>query len=122
MTILPARRRRAPSPELGIAIGLGAATVVAAGLLAAAIPVGDRPLRFAVMVAAVVVFGALSGDRRAVACAAGLAWLVVNGFLVDRFGELSWHGTADIYRALMLISAGVLGLLIAAMRRRRRGV
>jgi hypothetical protein len=42
--------------------------------------------------------------------------------LVDRFGELSWHGTADIYRALMLISAGVLGLLIAAMRRRRRGV
>jgi len=74
------------------------------------------------MVAAVVAFAALAGDRRAVACVAGLAWLVVNGFLVDRFGELSWHGTADIYRALMLISAGILGLLIAAVRRRRRGV
>jgi hypothetical protein len=48
--------------------------------------------------------------------------LVVNGFLVDRFGELSWHGTADVYRAVMLILAGVLGLLIAAVRRRRRGV
>jgi MFS family permease len=124
MTFLPLRARPAPapSPELGIGIGLGAATVVVAGLLAAAVPVADQPWRFAVMVIAVVVFGALFGGRLAVACAAGLAWLVVNGFLVDRFGELSWHGTADIYRALMLISAGVLGLLIAAMRRRRRGV
>jgi len=122
MTFLPLRARPAPTPELGIGVGLGAATVVVAGLLAAAVPVADRPWRFAVMVIAVVVFGALSGDRLAVACAAGLAWLVVNGFLVDRFGELSWHGTADIYRALMLILAGILGLLIAAVRRRRRGV
>ena len=119
MTTLPARRRPAPSPEFGIGIGLGAVTVVIAGLLAAAIPVADRPWRFAVMTIAVVVFAALSGDRLAVACAAGLAWLVVNGFLIDRFGELSWHGPADFYRAAMLILAGVLGLLIAAVRRRR---
>jgi MFS family permease len=123
MTILPQRARPAPSPELGIGIGFGAAAVVAAGLLAAAVPVADRPWRFAVMVIAVVVFGALCGDRLAVACAAGLAWLVVNGFLVDRFGELSWHGPADIYRAVMLTLAGLFGLLIAAVRvtRRRSG-
>ena len=74
------------------------------------------------MAIAVVVFGALPGDRLAVVCTAGLAWLVVNGFLVDRFGELSWHGPADIDRAVMLILAGVLGLLIAAVRRRGRDV
>jgi len=89
-------------------------------VLAAAVPVADRPWRFAVMVIAVVVFGAFSGDRLAVACAAGLAWLVVNGFLVDRFGELSWHGPADIYRAVMLALAGLFGLLIAGVRVRRR--
>src|SRR5262245_14556154 len=118
MTILPVRHRSAP--EFGI--GLGAVAVVVAGLIAAAVPAGDQPWRFGVMVAAVVAFAALSGDVVAVACAAGLAWLVVNGFLVDRFGELSWHGQADLYRALMLTLAGVLGLLIAAVRRRRRGV
>jgi len=117
MTILHTRAR--PAPELGISIGLGALAVVAASLVAAAIPVNDRPWRFAVVVAAIVVFGALAGDPVAVACEAGLAWLVVNGFLVDRFGELSWHGPADIYRAAMLIFAGILGLLIAAARRRR---
>jgi K+-sensing histidine kinase KdpD len=74
------------------------------------------------MVIAVVVFGALFGGRLAVACAAGLAWLVVNGFLVDRFGELSWHGPADVYRAVMLAVAGLLGLLIASVRRRSSGV
>ena len=67
-------------------------------------------------------FGAVTvvtGDRVAAAWAAGLAWLVVNGFLVDRVGELPWHGPADVYRAAMLTLAGVLGLLIAAVRRRR---
>ena len=119
MTILPVRARHAPPPELGLGIGFGAVTVVTAGLLAAAVPVTDQPMRFGVMVAAVAVFAALTGDRVAAAWAAGLAWLVVNGFLVDRFGELSWHGPADVYRAAMLTLAGVLGLLIAAVRRRR---
>jgi len=120
MTILPVRARSAP--ELGIDIGIGAVAVVTAGLIAAAVPAADQPWRFAVMAIAVVVFAALSGERLAVACTAGLAWLVVNGFLIDRFGELSWHGPTDLYRAVMLILAGVLGLLIAAVRRRGRDV
>jgi len=86
MTFLPLRARPAPapSPELGIGIGLGAATVVVAGLLAAAVPVADQPWRFAVMVIAVVVFGALFGGRLAVACAAGLAGTTVE---CAKFGE-----------------------------------
>jgi MFS family permease len=108
-----------PSPEPGIGIGLGAVTAVTAGLLAAAVPVAEQPMRFGLMVAAVAIFAALIADPVAVGCAAGLAWLVVNGFLVDRFGELSWHGPADVYRAVMLIVAGVLGLFAARVRRRR---
>jgi hypothetical protein len=45
-----------------------------------------------------------------------LAWLVVNGFLVDRFGELWWHGRSDLYRAGMLVVAGALGQVVGRAR------
>lgn len=41
--------------------------------------------------------------------AAGCAWLCLNAFLVDRLGELRWHGTADVTRLAVLVAAVMLG-------------
>jgi hypothetical protein len=85
------------------------------------VPSADPGWRFGVMAATVALFALVAADPVAATSTAVLAWLVTNGFLIDRFGELSWHGPADIDRAAMLTVAAALGLLVAAVRRRRRG-
>ncbi len=39
-----------------------------------------------------------------------LAWLVADGFLENRLGELSRHGSTDLYLILQLVVAAALGL------------
>src|SRR5262245_14347781 len=94
----------------GIAIGVGCVAVVAAALPAALIPAAHTGWRFAVVAIAVGLFAALTRDGWAVAAVAALSWLVVNGFLVNRMGDLSWHGSPDLLRLMLLILAGGLGL------------
>jgi hypothetical protein len=108
-------------------IGLGAVTVVVSTMVAAAIPPTGAGLRLGVVAVTVGAFAALAADLWAVAWTGALAWLLVNGFLVDRFGELSWHGRSDLYRSLALLCAAAAGLAIgkgvrlwSAWRRRRR--
>jgi MFS family permease len=93
----------------GLTIGLGSLTVVAATIVAAMFPADEGGSRLAVVAAAVAVVATLSGDLIAVPCVVVLAWLMINGFLVDRFGVLSWHGRSDVYRAVMLVIAAGLG-------------
>jgi hypothetical protein len=112
--VLSNSRPSATGYPTGILIGLGALTVVAGGLIASTAP---GAWRFGIVVAAVAVFAALALDLVAVPVTVVLAWLVVNGFLVDRFGELSWHGRPDIYRAGMLVVAGALGQGVGRARR-----
>jgi hypothetical protein len=100
-----------------IQVGIGALVVVAAGLVAATAP---GAWRFGIVAVAVAGFAAVADDRIAVPATIVLAWLVVNGFLVDRFGELSWHGRSDLYRAVMLVSAGALGQVVGWTRRLAR--
>jgi hypothetical protein len=95
--------------DSGVLVGAGAAVVVVATVVAAAIPPAHSAARFAVVAVAVGAFAALTRNRLAVVFTTALAWLLVNGFLVDRFGELSWHGRADLVRALMLVGAAALG-------------
>jgi len=45
---------------------------------------------------------------------AGIAWLVVDGFVVHHAGELGWDGSADVGRLALLV-----GLSILATRVRR---
>lgn len=94
----------------GMALGAGAVLMVAATLVAAAIPAADPGWRFAVVAVAVGVFAAATLDQVVLAGVALIAFLLVNGFLVDRFGQLSWHGAADVWRALLLVVAGAWGL------------
>jgi hypothetical protein len=98
-----------PARPTSLLIGTGALTVMLATLGVASIPASSA-LRFGVVAVAVGGFAALALDGAAVAWTGALAWLLVNGFLVDRFGELSWHGRADLYRALVLVAAAAVGL------------
>jgi MFS family permease len=103
---------------VGINLAAGTAMVLAAALVAAPIPTMHAGWRFAVIAVAVGLFAALTLDRLALAGVALLGWLVVNGFLVDRLGELSWHGSADLYRMLLLVVAGAFGLAVGEIFRR----
>jgi hypothetical protein len=84
--------------------------VVVAAMIAAVIPATHAGWRFALVAAAVGLFAALTLDQLALAGVALLGWLVVNGFLVNRVGELSWHGSSDLNRALLLVISGGFGL------------
>jgi hypothetical protein len=112
---------------VGIDVGIGAAVVVAAGLVAAAVPAADGWARVAVLAVVTGLFAALTVDPVAVAVMVLLAWLVDDGFLVDRLGQLGWRGWPDLYRFAALVAAGGLGLaaggtrlLIVRARARRR--
>ena len=108
---LPPVLTRAPErTPVGINLAAGTGMVIAAALLAALIPVAHTGWRFTVVALAVGLFAALTLDQLALAGVALLGWLVVNGFLVDHLGELSWHGSADLYRMLLLVVAGAFGL------------
>ena len=113
----PVQTKASSRTPVGINLAAGAAMVVAAALIAATIPAADAGWRFAVVALAVGLFAALTLDQLALAGVALLGWLVVNGFLVDRFGELSWHGSADLYRMLLLVVSGAFGLAVGEVYR-----
>jgi hypothetical protein len=102
------RQQSACSPSacapFGIAFAVGAVAVVAATPVAAVVfapaPVWPRLLTVAV---AVGWQAASFADVAAAAATAGLgyllfSYLLFNGFLVNRFGELTWHGVASVWR------------------------
>lgn len=94
------------------------AVAVAFGLLfmVTAVLVAMRPLvgiEFDLAALAVIVVACgLGSSMLAGLVAGGLAWADLNGFLVDRGGDLRWHGRADAYRLLLLVAVGLgAGLL-----------
>jgi hypothetical protein len=95
---------------MGINLGAGALAVVAAAVVAAAVPVADPGWRFAPVPVAVGGFAALTVDQVALGGVALLGWLVTNGFLENRHGELSWHGTPDLWLMVILVGAAAVGL------------
>jgi hypothetical protein len=64
------------------------------------------------------------GSWQATLATAGVAWLMVNGFIEDRYGDLRWHGEADAVLLGVLLGCGaaVACLREAQIRRRRRAV
>jgi len=52
---------------------------------------------------------------------ASCAWLLLNGFVADRYGELQWHGRGDVVRMVVLLAIGaVVALLREAQVRHGR--
>ena len=108
---------RTQSTPTGLAIGAGAVALVAAAIIAAAIPSADAGWRFAVMAVAVGLFAAISLDQIALAGVAVLAALIYNGFLEDRSGQLAWHGSHDLWRLLLLVTVSAGGLALGESAR-----
>jgi hypothetical protein len=86
-------------------------------MAAAAMPASHPWRRFAVLVAVVGVFAVVTLDQRALAGVALLAWLLMNGFLENRLGELSWHGSFDLFLLMVLVLAGAVGLALGEVYR-----
>jgi MFS family permease len=114
---LPPRASPPYRRPTGITIGFGAAGVVVAAFVAALVPAGAPAWRVVPFAGVVAAVGAFAADPAATLATAIIGYPVLNGFLVNRLGELSWHGRPDLERALALLGAGVLGLGVAGLRR-----
>jgi hypothetical protein len=86
--------------------------MVVAGIVAAMIPMAEPGWRFAVMAIAVGLFAAISLNQIALAVVAVLAFAISDGFLENQIGQLTWHGSADLWRLLLLVMAAVWGLAL----------
>jgi hypothetical protein len=111
---MPFRPMRSPA---GLKLGAGTAAVVAAVLVAAALP---KQGRLAVVAGTTGLFGALALDVVSLAGVTVIAWLLVNGFLVNQLGVLTWHGSADLVRLGVLAGTGVVGLAVGGAWRFER--
>ncbi|GGM80784.1 hypothetical protein ACFFX1_18620 [Dactylosporangium sucinum] len=101
-----------------IGVALGAAGVVTTALLAAgwtAPP--EHTARLAALAAVVAVIGWVTSDLGAAAATAGIAWLLLNGFLINELGMVSWHGPSDALRLAVLAGAAVAGWAAARVPR-----
>lgn len=108
----------------GFGVAAGSVVVTASALLAAAVPASAGAARLGVVAVPLAVFAALPVTATAAAATGVLAFLVVNGFLVNALGQLSWHGVADGWRLLTLavaVGAGFVGGVVyrAVLRRLR---
>jgi hypothetical protein len=103
--------RSDPAIPSGIAAGIGAVGLVAAGVVAATIPTAYPGWRFAVFAFAVFAFAVATLDQRALAGVAVIGFLIYNGFIEDRYGQLSWHHD-DLWRALLLVMVSAWGLAV----------
>ncbi|MGI5240898.1 hypothetical protein [Dactylosporangium sp. CA-139066] len=105
----------------GITLAAGSAAVVATALFAAAATAPSQPVaRLVAMALCVAAIGAFGGNLAAALATAGIAWSVLDGFLVNRLGELTWHGPADVVRLGVLAGVAVAGWLGARSHRAAR--
>jgi len=100
---------REPDTPTGISIGLGCVVVVAAALVAALVPASAGGVRLGVLAVALAGFAAVAVDPSAAAFVTVTGFLVFDGFLVNRLGQLSWHGADDLHRLELLAVASLLG-------------
>src|SRR5689334_11464917 len=90
---------------VGIQVGLGTLVVLVATIGAAALPAAAGWWRVAPVAIAVLLFSIFPVRAVATAFSALLGYLMVIGFLVNQYGQLSWHGAPDALR-LLAIGAG----------------
>jgi hypothetical protein len=107
--------RRELTP-VGIHIGLGTVAVLLAAMAAATVPVNAGGWRLLPVAAVLCLFGVWTVDWVAVAVVAALAYLLIDGFLVNHFGILSWDGTPAVYRLVVVSMSAGVGLAVGAVR------
>ena len=111
-------RQRAGRARMPFEFGLaaGSLTMIVAALIdSAAFAPDDRGDRLAVMAAAVAVFCAVAGWRSGLPVAA-VGYLLFDGFLANRYGELTWAHQAGPHAIGVIASAAGLGLVVGWLR------
>jgi hypothetical protein len=106
------RRTEPERTPVGINVGVGSVAMVAAGLVGVAVPGTDGGLRFAVVALAVAGFAAATLDELALVLVVPLGFGILNGFLENQHGQLSWHGPSDLWRLMVLVISAALGLTV----------
>lgn len=95
----------------GVNLAVGAAAMVAATAAAALLfPAAGESARLVVVCLAVGGYAALVADTRASLATAALGFLLFDGFLVNRDGELSWDGRTTSWHLVAFVLATGLGL------------
>jgi hypothetical protein len=102
----------------GLQIGFGAAAVVVATIGGAMMSASAGSWRALPVALTLLLFAAFPSRISAVVFTTALGYLLVIGFLVNQFGQLSWHGVADADRMLLLGAAAGVGFTAGALRRR----
>jgi len=47
---------------------------------------------------------------------AGLGWLMLNGFVVNQYGALAWHGNSDAINLAVLVGVAVLTAVVRSVQ------
>jgi hypothetical protein len=110
-------RDRTPT---GIEVGIAGAAVVSAVALAAAMPAAAGDWRLAPVMAALFAVAARTVSLPGLGLVVLIGYFLVDGFLVNRFGQVTWTGTPDAYRLLMVVAAVAAGLMLGGWLRWRR--
>lgn len=96
--------------DTGFGVAAGFVTVVVGCFVATWLyPPGADADRLLVLAIVITGFAAVVRDALAALVTAGLAWPFYLGFLVDRYGELHWHGRVDLLRLAVLTVASLIG-------------
>lgn len=112
-----------PDTPSGISAAVGALVVVVCCVAPPHLDAAGVTARLAVLALGLAAFSAAVVDVVATVATVGVAALLFDGFVLDRYGELAWHGEVDALRLAVLVGAALLGLAAGAARlavRRRR--
>jgi hypothetical protein len=104
----PAVARPAP---FGVLVAGGTLVALAATIVAAAVlPPAATDARVAVVALAVGVVAARTANVAASLATGSVAFLLATGFLLNRYGELSWHGEQTVVQLSLVAGAVAVGL------------
>ncbi|MGH3473140.1 MAG: hypothetical protein ACRDPG_13980 [Nocardioidaceae bacterium] len=102
----------ASAAGFGVTLALGSAMSGWHGRLAATVGL-------AVMGLVVAIFGCIAESLAAAATAVS-AWLMLDGFVVDRYGVLAWHGDSDVLRLAVLACCACIPAVVRTAHGQRQ--
>jgi len=101
-----------PRLPLALTLALGFAITMAAAAVLTAV---RTHVALGVMTVTVLVLAWWSTVGGAV-LSAGLGWLMLNGFVVNQYGALAWHGDSDVINLAVLVGVAVLTAVVRSVQ------
>jgi len=101
---------------LGINTAVGAVVVVVCLVAPPHLDAAGIGARLAVLAVGLAAFAASVADPVASLVTAGVAFLLLDGFVVGHAGDLAWHGDADLVRLGVLAGAALAGAAARSVR------